>query len=111
MKPKKTILITGAGTGIGRDAAFALAKRGHTVIATTFNTAQAEALRSECLARQQPMKVLKLDITSAVDRAQVDSLAIDVLINSAAIGDSGSLGGSGCRWYPPDVRGERFLDT
>lgn len=87
----KTILITGAGTGIGRDAAFALTKRGHTVIATTFDTAQADALRDECLVRQLPMNVFKLDVTSPDDRAQVASLAIDVLINNAAIGDSGSL--------------------
>jgi short-subunit dehydrogenase len=88
---KKTILITGAGTGIGRDAAFALAKRGHSVVATTIDNAQADALRTECRSRQQPMNVFKLDITSAVDRTQVASLAIDVLINNAAIGDSGSL--------------------
>ena len=66
---KKTILITGAGTGIGRDAAFALAARGHQVIATTFNEAQAEQLRAECSTRGQALQVFKLDITDPADRA------------------------------------------
>jgi short-subunit dehydrogenase len=87
----KTILITGAGTGIGRDAAFALARRGHQLIAAVYDEAQADALRAECLKRQQQMRVLKLDITSPTDREQVAPMAIDVLINNAAIGDSGSL--------------------
>ena len=88
---KKTILITGAGNGIGRDAAFALAQRGHRVIATTFDQAQADALRLECQRRQQTLEVFKLDICSAADREQMLPLQLDVLINNAAIGDSGSL--------------------
>lgn len=87
----KTILITGAGTGIGRDAAFELAARGHQVIATTFNEAQAEALRAECRSRQLTLEIFKLDITSAADRDTLRPRVIDVLINNAAIGDSGSL--------------------
>lgn len=87
----KTILITGAGTGIGRDAAFALARRGHQVVAAVHDAAQAEALRVECLKRRRTMEVLKLDITSPTDREQIAPLSIDVLINNAAIGDSGSL--------------------
>lgn len=87
----KTILITGAGSGIGRDAAFALAARGHRVIATTFDEVQADALRTECQARGQALEVFKLDITLAADREQLRPLALDVLINNAAIGDSGSL--------------------
>lgn len=87
----KTILITGAGTGIGRDAAFALAARGHRVIAATYDDAQAEALRGECARRKQALDVIKLDITSPADRAQVAPLALDVLINNAGLGESGSL--------------------
>ena len=87
----KTILITGAGTGIGRDAAFALAARGHRVIATTFNEAQAQALRVQCEQRRQPLEVFKLDITSQQDRFLLLPLELDVLINNAAMGDSGSL--------------------
>lgn len=87
----KTILITGAGTGIGRDTAFALAARGHHVIATTFNEAQAQQLRAECIARGQTLRVFKLDITQAEDRALLLPLQLDVLINNAGIGESGSL--------------------
>jgi short-subunit dehydrogenase len=87
----KTILITGAGTGIGRDAAFALAARGHHVIATTFDHAQAEALRAAAAERALPLEIFKLDITSAADREQVRARPLDVLINNAGIGESGSL--------------------
>lgn len=88
---KKTILITGAGTGIGRDAAFALAARGHRVIATTQNEPQADVLHAECLTRGLALEVFKLDITCAADCAQLQGLALDVLINNAGVGESGSL--------------------
>ena len=88
---RKTILITGAGTGIGRDAAFALAERGHAVLATTFSAAQADALRAECATRGQAMEVFKLDITDAADRNLLLGRPIDVLINNAGLGESGSL--------------------
>ncbi len=87
----KKILITGAGSGIGRDAAFALAARGHQVWATTLDTRQAEALERDALAQALPMQVFKLDITSEADRALVVPLALDVLINNAGVGESGAL--------------------
>lgn len=87
----KKILITGAGTGIGRDAAIALAARGHQVWATTFDDAQAQALTREVTALGLPIQVFKLDITSEADRALVEPLALDVLINNAAVGESGAL--------------------
>ena len=88
---KKTILITGAGSGIGLDAAFALATRGHRVIATTFDEGQAIALRARAQGRGLGLEVFKLDITQAADRALLLPLEIDVLINNAGIGESGSL--------------------
>ena len=87
----KKILITGAGTGIGRDAAFALAARGHQVWATTVDDVQAQTLWSEVLARGLSIQVFKLDITCEADRALVEPLALDVLINNAAVGESGAL--------------------
>ena len=87
----KSILITGAGTGIGHDVAFVLAARGHQVLATTINEEQAQALRQECASRAVAMEVFKLDITSAQDRALIAERDVDVLVNNAALGESGSL--------------------
>ena len=87
----KTILITGAGSGIGLDTAWALAERGHRVIATTFDEAQAQALRAQAQARRVRLEVFKLDITAAADRQQILGLELDVLINNAGVGESGSL--------------------
>jgi short-subunit dehydrogenase len=87
----KTILITGAGTGIGKDTAFALAQKGHTVYATTETQEQSDALLNEVKSKPFELKIFKLDVTSKTDREQIENLDIDVLINNAGIGESGSL--------------------
>ena len=70
---KKTILITGAGTGIGKDAAFALALRGHRVLATTQNEAQVNALKAEASNRNVVLEIFKLDITLEADRESISA--------------------------------------
>lgn len=86
-KPK-SILITGAGTGIGKDTATALLARGHKVYATTHHVAEVAPLQD---ALDGGAIVFKLDITDPDDRAKIADLDLDVLINNAGQGESGSL--------------------
>ncbi len=88
---KKTILITGAGTGIGKDSALALAAKGHKVIATTESEEQCIAFQKENKSRNIDMTIFKLDICSEKDRKKIEDYELDVLINNAGIGESGSL--------------------
>ncbi len=87
----KTIVITGAGSGLGREAAITLAKRGHKVIATTQYERQAKELNILAEDRNIDLKSFKLDIRLEKDRDMLYDIDFDVLINNAAIGDSGSI--------------------
>jgi short-subunit dehydrogenase len=87
MKTKK-VLITGAGTGIGKDTAKSLVTKGHKVIATTHHEEEVESLQKEL---GSGASVFKLDITNPDDRAKIVNHDLDVLINNAALGESGSL--------------------
>ena len=83
----KTVLITGAGSGFGRDAAVQLAARGHRVIAAVANDRQA----AELSAAHPELTVARLDITNADDVAKVDQWDLDVLIANAGLGQTGPL--------------------
>lgn len=87
----KTVVITGAGSGLGREAAIALAKRGHKVIATTEYERQSKELNILAEDRNISLEAFKLDIRLEEDRNKLSGIDFDVLINNAAIGDSGSI--------------------
>ena len=62
--PGGVVLITGASTGIGRDAAAALHSAGYTVFASVRRQSDADGLKSEFGDRMHP---IILDVTSASD--------------------------------------------
>ncbi|OOM75211.1 SDR family NAD(P)-dependent oxidoreductase [Clostridium sp. BL-8] len=87
----KRILITGCGSGLGLEASIALARRGHYVYATTHTEDQANKLNLLNKKYALPLESFKLDLLCREDRMKITDIKIDVLINNAAIGDSGSV--------------------
>ncbi len=95
-----TVLITGASTGFGRDAAERLARRGHRVFATMRdvdgrNAAHRNALQQLAKKEKLALRVLDLDVTHdesvrrAVDAALSDAGGLDVVINNAGVAGVG----------------------
>jgi NAD(P)-dependent dehydrogenase (short-subunit alcohol dehydrogenase family) len=90
----KTVLITGASTGFGRDTAETLARAGHTVFASMRNPEGQNRNHAQEL-RKQGIEVVELDVSSdtSVDQAVKAVLAhvrrIDVLVNNAGIASAG----------------------
>jgi len=86
----KTILITGAGSGLGEGAALGLARQGHHVIATVQIAPQVTALRRKAEALGlTTIEVEKLDLLDPYDVSQALKCDIDVLFNNAGIGEAG----------------------
>lgn len=83
-----SVLITGCRRGIGLDVAQRLMTRGHRVYATVHRQESVDALR-ETLGPDAVVQ--RLDIRDPEDRAKAGEWWVDVLINNAAITDSGPL--------------------
>ena len=62
------VLITGAGTGFGHEAAMRLAEKGFDVIATVEIWAQVQTLKRQAAAPGVTLEVEKLDLTTEGDR-------------------------------------------
>ncbi len=88
---RKTILITGATSGIGRATAIALANKGHQVYATGHSDEDVNEMNAFLKDANLSIESFKLDITNEEDRNKIDALQIDTLINNAGMGESGSL--------------------
>ena len=90
----KTVLITGASTGFGRDTAETLARAGHTVFASMRNPQAQNRDHAQAL-RANGIEVVELDVSSdsSVDQAVTEVLArarrIDVLVNNAGTASVG----------------------
>jgi NADP-dependent 3-hydroxy acid dehydrogenase YdfG len=90
----KTILITGASTGFGRDTALTLKAAGHRVFTSMRDIAGRNQARAQSLG-DAGIAVVELDVTddASVERAVAEVLTqagrIDVLVNNAGLATAG----------------------
>ena len=90
---RRIVVIVGGGSGIGREVALQIARRGGHVVVADMNTASAEAAAQEAAAATSPEMVMAtaVDLTSresmaAALRATVTRFGgIDAIVNTAAI--------------------------
>jgi len=93
----KIALVTGAGKGIGRASALALAREGAHVVVTARTQSDLEALAQEIRALGAQALVVPADVSKTED---VDRLAqasfetfgqVDILVNNAGVGKNGTV--------------------
>ncbi len=93
----KNALITGAGKGIGKAIAIALAKEGVNVILVSRTQADVDQLATETAALGVKSLALSADVSdinsinSAVEKAFAEFKTIDILINNAGIAAFGNF--------------------
>ena len=87
---RKSVLVTGAGRGIGRAIALHLAARNWDVFAGVRSPEAGRALTAQC----QRITPVELDITAEADVARLDELLperLDAVVNNAGIGVLGPI--------------------
>ncbi|MEM5567137.1 SDR family oxidoreductase [Psychroserpens sp. AS72] len=89
----KTILITGAGSGLGKGTALGLAAKGHNVIAGVHKWEQKSRLLEDAKKAGviDNLEIIKLNILDFMDCQKAWEYDIDILVSNAGIGHSGPV--------------------
>ena len=92
---QKAALVTGSSSGIGLEAALALAKDGYHTFASMRDLSKAGELENAAKKENLPIEVIELDvnkeesIVSAVKKVMDSAGRLDVLVNNAGYGQFG----------------------
>src|SRR5262245_13626815 len=85
----RTVLITGAASGLGRGVSLYLAKKGHAILAADLNLKGAQETASQIGAAGGKASAFALDVTSEESVQQLikqsGDRSIDVLVNNAGL--------------------------
>ncbi|MGD6873375.1 SDR family NAD(P)-dependent oxidoreductase [Sutcliffiella horikoshii] len=91
-----TILITGAGTGLGKELALSYAKKGSSIIVTGRRLEPLEAVKEEVQSVGAKAFAYQMDISNAEDVKKIvgritSEHEVDYLLNNAGVGSFGPL--------------------
>ena len=89
--PPLSIVITGAGSGLGRGAALGLAQQGCRVLAAVQFPQQVTDLRALAEQKKLSLRIEKVDLLKASEREFLAGQEIDVLVNNAAVSETGPI--------------------
>ncbi|MDI3289696.1 SDR family NAD(P)-dependent oxidoreductase [Polyangium sp. 15x6] len=93
----KVVLVTGAGSGIGRATALAFAKEGADLVLCDVNEATLDEAAAAVRAQGRSVLARKVDVSSAAamqsfaDEVHAAFPAVDVLVNNAGVAITGGL--------------------
>ncbi len=93
----RTVLVTGASTGIGRAMAIDLSSRGARVIAVARSEAQLQSLAGEFARTSAGLDIIAMDLSTPDAAARLHAevaargLSVDVLVNNAGFGKWGGF--------------------
>lgn len=88
---RQSVLITGAGTGLGLETAIYLAERGFLVFATVLDDSQHEHIKTQAAKRGVELRILHLDVTDKKSIALAAQTMLDAcghiygLVNNAGV--------------------------
>lgn len=95
-RPMKTVVVTGASTGIGRSIALRMAERGHAVVAGVRRDEDGHALVAAGGPNIRPVHLDVTDedsIAAAVSEIELDATGLTALVNNAGIAIGGPVEG------------------